>query len=244
MMNNMTLNAIPVLTIDGPSGVGKGTAALRVAQHLGWHILDSGALYRVLGQAAIKHGVAFDAADALEALAQGLEIEFLPDSHTGDTRIVLEGTDVTQAARSEEGGKAASLVAAIPQVRAALLERQQAFCQAPGLVADGRDMGTVVFPHAVLKIFLTASPEERANRRYKQLKEKGIDVNLPGLVKQLVERDTRDSQRLVAPLVAADDAIQIDTSHLDIESMVQKILTALHTALQHKGVVSSNQGSQ
>jgi len=222
---------IPILTIDGPGGVGKGTASIQVAQQLGWHILDSGALYRVLGQAALKHKLTFEDAEGLGKLAHALDVRFLPDSSTGETCIILEGEDVTGAARSEEGGKYASLVAAIPQVRSALLERQRSFCQAPGLVADGRDMGTVVFPQALVKIFLTASPEERANRRYKQLKEKGISANLADLVKQLAERDKRDSQRTVAPLQPAQDALVIDTTSLSIEAMVQQILKQLEQAL-------------
>ncbi len=222
--------SIPIITIDGPGGVGKGTASIWIAAQLGWHILDSGALYRVLGQAALKHGVAFEDEAGLGALARTLEVRFVANPQSGETRIVLEGEDVTQAARSEEGGQYASVVAAVAQVRSALLERQRHFCQAPGLVADGRDMGTVVFPQAQVKIFLTASPEERANRRYKQLKEKGNDANLADLIKQLAQRDKRDLDRAVAPLRAAEDAVVIDTTHLSIEAMVQQIL-ALQAAL-------------
>ncbi len=235
----MHIATIPVLTIDGPGGVGKGTASLRVAAALGWHILDSGALYRVLGQAALKHGVALDAAEALEALANALDVTFLPDPSTGETRILLEGEEVTQAARSEAGGQVASRVATIAQVRTALLERQRAFRQLPGLVADGRDMGTVVFPDAAVKIFLTASPEERANRRYKQLKEKGIGANLADLVKQLAERDARDFGRAVAALQPAPDALLIDTTSMNIEVMVQRILDQVKLALQIRGAVHS-----
>lgn len=223
---------IPILTIDGPGGVGKGTAALQIAAKLGWHMLDSGALYRVLGQAALKHGVAFDDENGLGKLAQHLDVRFLPDSSMGETRIELEGEDVTRAARSEEGGKYASLVAVIAQVRTALLERQRDFCQMPGLVADGRDMGTVVFPQAQVKIFLTASPQERANRRYKQLKGKGINANLADLVKQLEERDRRDSQRPVAPLQPAEDAWIIDTTSLSIEAMIAQIVAQVTRVLQ------------
>jgi cytidylate kinase len=217
---------IPVLTIDGPSGSGKGTIAQLIAKKLGWHYLDSGAIYRVLAQAAIKHQVALDNEAQLASLANNLDLVF---SLEGDVLIVLlEGDDVSNLIRSEQAGNAASKVAALPLVRAALLERQRAFCQLPGLVTDGRDMGTVVFTTAKHKVFLTASAEVRAERRYKQLKEKGIECNLSALIAEISERDERDMQRQVAPLRPADDALQLDSSAMGIEA-VYKHVSALCT---------------
>ena len=211
----------PVIAIDGPSGTGKGTIARLVKAWLGWHLLDSGALYRVTASHAENRGVALDDAARVAALAQALPVAFIEGAQ--DTRVLLEGEDVSDRIRSEAAGSAASRVAAIPAVRAALLARQRAFRQAPGLVADGRDMGTVVFPDAELKIYLTASVEERARRRYKQLNEKGMGVNLPQLLEDIAERDRRDEQRAIAPLKPATDAIILDTTDSDIATVVDHV---------------------
>lgn len=216
----------PVITVDGASGTGKGTVSQLLAKRLGWKFLDSGALYRVLALAAQKHSVALDNEKALEVLAEHLDVQFIArESHL--PHIILEGEEVTETIRTEKIGNAASIVAALPAVRAALLSRQRAFRDAPGLVADGRDMGTVVFPDAELKIFLLASPEERALRRYNQLKAQGISVNLSDLIKELQERDKRDQERIIAPLKPAEDAICIDTNHLSIEEVVEKIISEI-----------------
>lgn len=212
---------VPVLTIDGPSGSGKGTLAQRLAENLGWHYLDSGAIYRVLAQAALKHRIDLTDETALATLAQQLEVQFV--LARGQLKVMLEGTDVSLLIRSEEAGNAASKVAAFPAVRSALLQRQRDFCQPPGLVTDGRDMGTVVFPDAAYKVFLTASAEVRAERRYKQLKEKGIDSNLSDLVAEISERDERDMHREVAPLRPAEDAIILDSTQLGIEAVFEKV---------------------
>ena len=213
----------PIITIDGASGTGKGTVSQLLSKRLGWKFLDSGALYRVLALAAQKHSVALNDEKSLEVLAEHLDVQFIAqESNLPD--IILEGENVTETIRTEKIGNAASIVAALPGVRAALLSRQRAFRDAPGLVADGRDMGTVVFPDAELKIFLLASPEQRALRRYNQLKEKGISVNLADLIQELRERDKRDQERTVAPLKPAIDAISIDTDHLTIEQVVERIL--------------------
>jgi len=214
----------PVITIDGASGTGKGTVSQLIAKHLGWKFLDSGALYRVLALAAQKHGVALDNEKALQVLAEYFDVQFQAIDNELP-RILLEGEDVTETIRTEKMGNAASKIAALSAVRSALLNRQRAFRESPGLVTDGRDMGTVVFPDADLKIFLTASPEERARRRFNQLKEKGINVNLDDLVEELRERDKRDQERAVAPLRPADDAICINTDHLTIEKVVERILS-------------------
>lgn len=212
----------PVLAIDGPSSSGKGTVARIVARRLGWHLLDSGALYRVLGLHAEQQGVALDDEQAVEALARRLPVQFREEG--GDTVVLLDGTDISHVIRDERVGELASRVAVLQPVRDALLARQQAFAEAPGLVADGRDMGTVVFRDAPLKIFLTASAEERARRRYNQLKEKGFGANLPALVEDIRARDDRDTQREVAPLKPADDAIVIDSTSLSIDDVVNRIL--------------------
>lgn len=214
--------AVPVIAVDGPGSSGKGTVSRIVATRLGWHFLDSGALYRLVALAATKHAVPLDSEIALETLAGHLDVEF--DASDSGT-VLLEGEEVTDAIRTEKCGQAASVVAALPAVRLALLDRQRAFRQPPGLVADGRDMGTVVFPEAPLKIFLTASREERARRRYKQLKEKGLDVTLAALLDELAERDARDSARSVAPLRPAPDAHVVDTTESDIEGVVTQILS-------------------
>ncbi len=216
------MSNIPVLTIDGPSGSGKGTIAQLVAKKLGWHYLDSGAIYRVLAQAAIKHDIDLTDEEKLAEIARNLDLAFLLDDD--NLKVMLEGEDVSTIIRSEEAGNAASKVAALPLVRAALLDRQHNFRQAPGLVTDGRDMGTVVFPDADHKIYLTASAEVRAQRRYKQLKEKGIESNLSALIAEISERDKRDSQRTVAPLRPAEDAMQLDSSALGIEDVYKHIM--------------------
>lgn len=217
----MNKNEPPVITIDGPSGSGKGTVSQIVAGRLGWRFLDSGALYRLLALAAERHGVDAGQEESLAALAADLDVEFAAG---GEARVLLEGEDVTQAMRSEACGDAASRLAALPAVREALLERQRAFRRSPGLVADGRDMGTVVFPGAGLKIFLTASAEERAKRRYKQLKEKGMDVNLAHILDEIASRDERDSGRAVAPMRPARDAVVLDTTTLSIHEVVERVL--------------------
>lgn len=213
----------PVITIDGASGTGKGTVSLLLARHLGWKLLDSGALYRVLALAAQKHSVALDNEKALEVLAEHLDVQFSPHKNSFPD-IVLEGEDVTDVIRNEKIGNAASIIAALPAVRASLLSRQRAFRESPGLIADGRDMGTVVFPDAELKIFLTATPEERAMRRFNQLKEKGISVTLSALIEELRERDRRDSERVVAPLKPAEDAVCVKTDRKTVEEVVEMIL--------------------
>jgi cytidylate kinase len=214
---------MPIVTIDGPSGSGKGTISRAVARHVGWHLLDSGALYRLVALAGAAAGVPPLDEPAHASLASRMDAVFAvaPD---GSERVTLEGRDVSAAIRSEEAGQGASRVAAWPSVRAALLGRQRAFATPPGLVADGRDMGTVVFPWAELKIFLTATPQERALRRHKQLKDKGSDVSLPALSREIAERDLRDQTREVAPLKAAPDACLIDSTGLSVEAVVQRVL--------------------
>ena len=215
----------PVITVDGASGTGKGVVTQLVAKALGWNLLDSGAIYRVLALAAIKHELALEDEAALVALANHLDIQFKSSECFEFPHIFLENQEVTEEIRTEFIGNTASKISRLPGVRLALLEKQRAFRRTPGLVTDGRDMGTVVFPDASLKIFLTASAEERARRRYKQLKEKGINVNLGDLVADLRERDQRDSERAVAPLRPAADAVSIDTDNLNIDEVVARILS-------------------
>jgi len=214
-----TTNETPVITIDGPSGSGKGTISRMLARELGFHFLDSGALYRLLAYAANQRGVALDDEAELVRLSGDMDIAFPADGR--DNLVLLEHENVGDAIRTEAAGDGASQVAALPSVRRALLERQRAFRAPPGLVADGRDMGTVVFPDADLKIFLTASSEERARRRYKQLKEKGIEADYDTVLGDIRGRDERDSKRAVAPLVPAADAIVVDTSEQDIDATMQ-----------------------
>lgn len=214
-----------VITIDGPSGSGKGTVAALLATQLQWHLLDSGALYRVLALAAEKHNVQLEHEAALEVLAVGLDVQFVVDSESNAQRIILENQDVTDAIRNETVGAHASQIAALPSVRAGLLRRQQEFRQTPGLIADGRDMGTVVFADAPLKVFLTASAEERARRRYLQLKDKGETVTLTSLLEEIRARDERDTNRSIAPLKPADDAIILDSTTMTIEQVLERILS-------------------
>ncbi len=214
-----------VITIDGPSGSGKGTVAGLLATKLGWKLLDSGALYRLLAFAARNHGVDLTNEEALKVLAAHLDVQFITAPSHNAQQIILEGEDVTDAIRNEQVGAGASQVAALPAVREALLQRQRAFLEAPGLVADGRDMGTVVFPEAPLKIFLTATAQERARRRYLQLKGKGHDANLSILLDEISERDERDSKRAVAPLKPAPDAIQLDSTELSVEQVLEHIMS-------------------
>ena len=217
------MNIDQVICIDGPSGSGKGTIAHFVAEKLGWYILDSGALYRVLALATLNHRVNLENEPAIKVLAAHLDVQFNFE-HKKGLRVILEGEDVTEQLRTEETGVAASVVAELPEVRQALLKRQRAFLEPPGLVADGRDMGTAVFPNAGLKIFLTASPKERAERRQKQLKAQGNSVSIATVSKSIQERDERDRRRLISPLIAATDAIEIDTTALGIREVVEKVM--------------------
>ena len=219
-----------VLTIDGPSGSGKGTIARQVAAILGWHLLDSGALYRLTALAAGLDGIALTDAAAISAIAEGLEVEF-GSGPDGEEQVRLRGVDVTRTLRSESTGELASQVAQYGEVRKALINLQKSFRTAPGLVADGRDMGTVIFPDARVKVFLTASAEERARRRHKQLKEKGISANLARLSLDISERDRRDATRAVAPLRPARDAVEIDTTGMSIDEVVARVVELVHSRL-------------
>ena len=214
--------AVPVVAIDGPSGSGKGTVSRALAERLGWHFLDSGALYRLVALAARQRGVDLDDEDRLAEVARALDVEF--EVEPDGERVWLDGGDVTAEIRTEKAGDAASQVARLGGVRQALLERQRRFARPPGLIADGRDMGGVVFPAARLKVFLTAAPEERAKRRHKQLKEKGIDVSLRDLSREIAERDLRDANRPVAPLRPAEDARVIDSTSLTPDEVVSRVL--------------------
>lgn len=215
---------IPVITVDGPSGAGKGTLSYQLARTLGWHMLDSGALYRVTAYAALHSGVALDNEPAIADLARDLDLAFIPAAD-GLTEVRLDGRDISVAIRRDDCSVAASQVAAMPAVREALLARQRSFAQLPGLVADGRDMGTVVFPGAGLKIFLTASAEARAARRFRQLKGQGESVTLARLLETIEERDARDRSRAQSPLVPADDAIVLDSTALSVDAVLNRVLT-------------------
>lgn len=214
----------PVIAVDGPSGSGKGTVGRMLAQKLGWHFLDSGSLYRLLALAAQNHSIALDNEQALTTLAAHLDVQFQSATGGDSATITLEGEDVTLAIRTETCGNAASKVAGIPSVRQALLQRQRAFREKPGLVADGRDMGSVVFPDAKIKIFLTASAAERARRRYKQLIEKGLDANIVELANEIAQRDERDASRDISPLRAQPDAVVIDSTGMDVMQVVDSLL--------------------
>lgn len=229
-MNDKNIQDIPVIAIDGPSASGKGTVAQRVAAKLGFHYLDSGALYRLAALAAMRSGIELGDEHVLSGVAAHLNVVF------ADAEIHLDNENVTDAIRSEECGNAASRIAAYPLVRAALLERQRAFCQIPGLVADGRDMGSVVFPAAILKVFLTATAETRAQRRYNQLMEKGMGANIATLLQDIRERDARDSNRSIAPLQLGTGTHLLDTTSLDINQAVDRVLS-LYAEISTKGPI-------
>ena len=220
-MKSDGIAVIPVVTIDGPSGAGKGTVASLVADAKGWHLLDSGALYRIIAVAGLAKGIDLADEASLVALSEQLDIVF------ADGKVTVDGADLTDGIRTEEAGNSASQVAALPPVRGAILTLQQSFRKAPGLVADGRDMGTVVFPDAPVKVFLDASAEARAERRYNQLKNKGLGVNLRALLEQIQERDARDRNRAVAPLKPAEDALIIDSTHMSIDEVVATVIAQL-----------------
>lgn len=227
----MSDGQVPVITVDGPSGSGKGTICQLLARELGWQLLDSGALYRLVGLAARHHGVELDDQEALVVLAAHLDVQFV--AREDDTvQIILEGEEVTDAIRTEAVGKDASIVAALPEVRDALLGRQRAFAELPGLIADGRDMGTVVFPEASLKVYLDASAEERAVRRYNQLINKGLGASLQAILEDIQARDDRDMNRSVAPLKPAADAVILDTTKMSID----EVLAAVMDEARHKGL--------
>lgn len=224
---------VPVITLDGPSGTGKGTLCHLLANHLHWNLLDSGAIYRVLAYAARKEKISFDNIPLLIDCALTLNLRFETSAHH-QTAVILDNQEVTLLIRSEECGQDASLIAVIPEVRKALLQRQRDFAQHPGLVTDGRDMGTVVFPEAFLKVYLYASTEERAKRRYLQLQEKGINVSLAQVVEELVKRDTRDTARTHAPLKPAEDALQIDTTGLSIVQVFNNVLELMDDRMNNR----------
>lgn len=221
----------PVITVDGPSGSGKGSLCQLLARELGWHLLDSGALYRIVGLAALKQGVSFDDEAGLALLAAKLDVEFRPSAPGEPAAVFLDGEDISNDVRNETSGGYASKVAIYPAVRDALTSLQRSFAKAPGLIADGRDMGTVIFPDAPLKIYLTASAEERAQRRYKQLKNKGQGVNLAALLEDIKTRDERDMSREVAPLKPAPDARVIDSTAMAIEDVFQQVINNFNKSM-------------
>lgn len=223
-------HSVPVITIDGPSGAGKGTVCRLLADKLGWEILDSGAIYRVLALASIHHQIEPSDEESLIPLAAHLDVQFVAEQNA--SKIILEGEEVTHSIRNEEVGGVASKIAALPRVREALLRRQRAFRQSPGLIADGRDMGTVVFPDATIKVFLTASAEERANRRFKELQDKGHDVKIGDLLSDIQARDERDMNRSVAPLVPAEDAISIDSTNLNAHQVFEQLLEVVESKIK------------
>jgi cytidylate kinase len=223
----------PVLTIDGPSGSGKGTISRLVADRLGWHYLDSGALYRAVGLASAWESLDLSDPEAVAACAARTEIRFENDD-SGEPRVIVNGKDATHQLRMETAGAAASAIAAHPPVRAALVDLQHRFRRAPGLVADGRDMGTVIFPDAPYKVFLTASAEERAKRRHKQLKEKGVSVSLDSLLHEIAARDERDAGRAVAPLIPANDAVILDSTGMPITDVIERVLAVLPAKLRRR----------
>lgn len=223
--------AVPIITVDGPSGSGKGTLCKLLAEGLGWSLLDSGALYRLVGLAAQHHGIAMDDEAALVVMAAHLDVQFVAETGQ-ELKIILEGEEVTTTIRTEQVGALASQVASIAAVRDALLERQRAFAESPGLIADGRDMGTVVFPDAVLKVYLDASAEERAQRRYNQLINKGVGASLQTILKDIQARDARDMNRSIAPLKPASDAVILDSTVLTID----EVLAAVMEHARHKGL--------
>jgi len=218
---------VPIIAIDGPSGSGKGTVCKLLADRLGYHLLDSGALYRLVALAAQHHGVSMENELAVADIAGCLDVQF--KTHGEDVKVILEGEDVSLAIRAEACGMNASKVASLTLVRKALQERQRAFAEMPGLVADGRDMGTVIFTQAPVKVFLTASAQERADRRYKQLKSKGLDASLSDILMDIQQRDERDENRTIAPLKPAEDALVLDCTHMSILDVEQKILTFIHS---------------
>lgn len=226
----MSMHKIPVITVDGPSGSGKGTICHALAEALGFRLLDSGALYRLTAVAADNKGIDLDDEEAVHRVAKSLDIYFAPSDH--GVQVFLDGNNVTSEIRREKASMGSSKVAAYPLVRKALLGRQRDFLKPPGLVADGRDMGTTVFPNAVVKIFLTASAEERANRRYKQLIERGESANLDTLLKDIKARDVRDSERSASPLIPASDAVSIDCTQLSIDEVVNQVLSLVEERLK------------
>ena len=215
------MSKVPVICVDGPSGAGKGTLSQRLAETLGWHLLDSGALYRIVGHACVLRDISWQDESRVVEVAETLDVRFMPSP--AGVSVWLAGEDVTAQIRSQDGSRGASAVAVLAKVRVALLDRQRSMATLPGLVADGRDMGTVVFPNAVLKIFLTASAEARARRRQAQLLEKGESVSLPRLLDSINERDERDTNRSASPLVAAEDAVHIDSSALSIDAVCDRV---------------------
>jgi cytidylate kinase len=221
----------PVIAVDGPSGSGKGSLCQSLARELGWHLLDSGALYRIVGLAAVKRGTSFDDEKALAVLAAGLNVEFRASEPGEPAAVILDGEDISSEVRNETSGSYASSVAVYPAVRDALTGLQRSFAKAPGLIADGRDMGTVIFPEAPLKIFLTASAEERAGRRYKQLINKGQSVNLAAVLEDIQERDERDINRIVAPLKPADDAIVLDSTSMALDEVFLRVIEEVKKSL-------------